>query len=235
MLLFFAVLIAVPLLAQEPSSLPEKSEFVWTWSKRCNGDHKLGVTIRLDGKVLYRGVLPICRGSRDAEDGRVMYHFIGGHSFQGEYHTRSTDSIEGNIWQAGGESDALILGISFDSGKQILLNTVHIAKPEKQASSAIDKGLSITTYPVAGHRSRIVDNWEVTQFWCIWCNSGWAVIDSNWAEMSEAEVPGNKHSRAAFARPQLSRYSQKLSVSSAPSSFDMRRAARSTSSISWCR
>ena len=41
-----------------------------------------------------------------------------------------------------------------------------------------------------------------------------------------------QQSRAAFARNQLSRYSQKLSASSAPSSFDMRRAARSTSSIS---
>jgi hypothetical protein len=149
MLLFLALLIAVPSLPQEPSSLTEKSELVWTWSKRCNGDHKLGVTIRLDSKVLYRGVLPICRGSRDAEDGRVMYHFIGGHSFQGEFHTRSTDSIEGDIWQAGGETYALILGKSFDSGKQILLNTVHIAKPEKQASSTLDKGLFITTYPIA--------------------------------------------------------------------------------------
>ncbi len=150
MLLFIAVLIPVASLAQQPSSIPEKSEVVWTWSKRCNGDHKLDVAVRLDGKVLYRGVLPICRGGRDAEDGRVEFHFVGGHSFQGEYHTRSSDSIEGDIWQAGGEPDALILGISFDTGKQILLNAVHIAKPEKQASSTLDTGLVITTYPVVG-------------------------------------------------------------------------------------
>jgi hypothetical protein len=106
------------------------------------------VTVRLDSKVLYRDVLPICRGSRNSEDGRVEFHFIGGHSFQGEYHTHSTDSIEGDIWQAGGEPDALILGISFDTGKQILLNTVHVARPEKQTTSTLDKGLFITTYPV---------------------------------------------------------------------------------------
>ncbi len=149
-LVFLAVLIPVPPLAQQPSSPPEKSAVVWTWSKGCKGDHKLGVTVRLDGKALYRGVLPICRGSRDAEEGRVKFHFAGGHSFQGEHHTRSTDSIEGDIWQAGGEPDALILGISFDTGKQILLNTVHIAKPKKQASSTLDRGLVITTYPVVG-------------------------------------------------------------------------------------
>jgi len=121
---------------------------VWTWSKQCGGNHKLGVTVRLERKVLYRGVLPICRASRDAEDGRVEFHFAGGHLFQGEYRTSSTDSIEGDIWQAGGEPDALILGISFDTKKQILLNTLHIARPDRQTSSELDKGLFITTHPV---------------------------------------------------------------------------------------
>jgi hypothetical protein len=81
----------------------------------------------------------------------VEFHFAGGHTFQGEYITRSTDSIEGDIWQAGGEPDALILGISLiDTGthKQVLLNTLHIARPEKQTSSELDKGLSVTTYPL---------------------------------------------------------------------------------------
>lgn len=138
--------------AQEPSSIPGTSDVVWISSKQCNGDHKLGVIVRLDHKVLYRGVLPICRGSRDAEDGRVEFHFVGGHTFQGEYRTRSADSIEGDIWQAGGDPDALILGISFDGGKhkQILLNTLHVASPEKQSSSELDKGLFITTFPLPG-------------------------------------------------------------------------------------
>lgn len=146
-LLFFAVLVAAPAVAQ-PSSVAEKGDVVWTWSKRCNNNHRLGVKISVDGKVLYRGVLPICRGSRDAEDGRVEVRFAGGHTFQGEYRTRTTDSIEGDIWQAGGEPDALIIGISFDTGKQILLNTVHVANPGKQTSSEVDKGIFITTYPV---------------------------------------------------------------------------------------
>ena len=99
--------------------------------------------------MLYRGILPICRGSRNSEDGRAEFHFAGGHTFQEEYRTSPTDSIEGGIWQAGGESNAIILGISFDlgKGKQILLNTVHIARPDQRTTSEIDKGLVITTYP----------------------------------------------------------------------------------------
>ena len=112
--LFLAALVVAPAVGQ-PSAAAANSDVVWTWSKRCNDDHRLGVKILLDGKALYRGVLPICRGSRDEEDGRVEFHFVGGHTFQGEYRTRTKDSIEGDIWQAGGEADALILGISFDT------------------------------------------------------------------------------------------------------------------------
>ena len=65
--------------------------------------------------------------------------------FQGKYRTRSTDSIEGDIWQAGGEPGALSLGISFDTKNQILLNTLHIARPDTQTSSELHKGLFITT------------------------------------------------------------------------------------------
>ncbi len=56
--------------------------------------------------------------------------------------------------------------------------------------------------------------------------------------------PADKDGRSLYYRltekgialaPQLSRYSQKESDSSAPSSFNMRRAARSTSSMRPCR
>jgi hypothetical protein len=147
-ILSLTILIAATAVAQQPATPQGASERVWTWSEQCKEDHKLGVTIRLAVKVLYEGVLPICHGSRDAENGRAEFHFAGGHLFQGRYRTRSTDSIEGNVWQAGGESDVLILGISFDTGKQVLLNTTHVARPNTQTSSELDKGISITTYPV---------------------------------------------------------------------------------------
>jgi hypothetical protein len=146
--LSFTVLLAAPAVAQQSDSRQETPEVVWTWSKQCDGNHKLSVTVRLERKVLYSGVLPICRGRCDAEDGQMKFYFAGGHLFQGEYRTHSTDAIEGDIWQAGGEDDALILGISFSTKKQVLLNTLHIAKPDKLTSSELDTGLSITSDPV---------------------------------------------------------------------------------------
>jgi len=137
-----------PVVAQLTAAHPETGEVVWTWSSRCNGDYNLGVTVHLNHKVLYQGAVPICQGSRDAEDGRVEFHFVGSHTFQRQYRTHPTDSIEGDIWQASGERDALVLGISFETKKQVVLNTLHIARPTKRSSSEIDKGLFVTTYPV---------------------------------------------------------------------------------------
>lgn len=146
-LLLFMLLAAVPAIPQQHPS-KRNPDIVWAWSEQCHGAHKIGVTVRLDSKVLYRGVLPICRAHRDAENGKVEFRFAGGHTFQGEYPTDSTDSIEGDIWQAGGDPHDLILGVSFMTSKQELLNTVHIARPDKPTSSELDKGLSITTDPV---------------------------------------------------------------------------------------
>ena len=98
--------------------------------------------------MLYQGFIPICRGSLDAEDGRVEFGFSSSHLFDSQYRARGTDTIEGEIWQAGGETDALVLGVSFATKKQILLNTLHVASPDKKTSTELDKGLYITTYPV---------------------------------------------------------------------------------------
>lgn len=147
-LLFISVVLPTAVTAQQSTPSPRTGELVWTWSRQCSGTQKLNVTVSLQRKVLYRGVLAICRGSREAENGRVEFHFAGGHIFQGKYRTRATDSVEGNIWQAGGDPDALVLGVSFDTKKRILLNTLHIAKPDSRTSSQLDDGLYITTAPL---------------------------------------------------------------------------------------
>jgi hypothetical protein len=131
------------------SSLPGLAQdAAWTWSKQCEAKYQINVTVRLDGKVEYQGLLPICRGSRDAEDGAVEFHFLSRHLFGGQYRARKADNIEGDIWQASSDTDALILGVSFATKHQILLNTLHVAKVHAKSTAELDKGLYITTYPV---------------------------------------------------------------------------------------
>jgi hypothetical protein len=142
-----AISLGLPLLAQHPASQREP-DIVWTWSKQCDAKLQLKVTVRLETRILYEGLLPICRGSRDAEDGRTEFHFSSERVFGGEYRARKRDSIEGDIWQAGGETDALMLGISLATEKQVMLNTLHLARPDKQTAAELDRGLYITTIPV---------------------------------------------------------------------------------------
>lgn len=139
-------LFATMLPAQEH---PKPSDQVWVWSKQCDGKHKLAVTVHLDGKAIYHGVLSVCRGDRNQEDGRLRFHLTGGHIFEHEYRTRSSDSIEADLWQAGGDEDAVILGVSFSTNKQTLLNTLHVAQVNIQATSELDKGITITTDPIS--------------------------------------------------------------------------------------
>jgi hypothetical protein len=142
-----AALLPALAVAQHPA-LQKAPDIVWTWSTKCDAMQKLRVTVRLEHKLLYEGLLPICRGKRDAEDGRVEFHFSSNHLFGDQYRTRKSDTIEGDIWQAGGETDALMLGVSLATRKQVMLNTLHLAKPDKQTSAELDNGLYITTSPV---------------------------------------------------------------------------------------
>jgi hypothetical protein len=148
--LVFTVLIAASAVAQGPVSRLDARETVWIWSNRCANDHRLDVTVRIGSKVLDHAILPICQGNRDAEDGRLSFHISGSELHRHGYSRRSSDSIEADLWQAGGDPDALILGFSLESTGQIHLNTLHIAKPDAKVSSDFGRGLTITTFPVAG-------------------------------------------------------------------------------------
>ena len=98
-------------------------------------------------------ICPIADRSGEVEK-RVVFSFKGGHIFQGEYRTRRTDSIEGNIWQAGSDPGVILFGVSFSTKKQVLLNTIHIAKAGVTSVSEIDPGLTVRTFPLSRKHSK---------------------------------------------------------------------------------
>jgi hypothetical protein len=112
----------------------------------------MGIEVVLNGKPIYRSSFPICPiGDRSKEaDKRIVFSFKGGHIFQGEYHTTPAETIQGNIWQAGTDPGAILFGLSFSTKKQVLLNTIHVAKPGKVSESEIDPGLKVRTFAISG-------------------------------------------------------------------------------------
>jgi hypothetical protein len=110
----------------------------------------MGLEILLSKKIIYRSSFPICPiADRSKEVQKTLvFSFKGGHLFQGEYQTTPHQTVEGNIWLAGSDPGVLLFGISFSARNQILLNTIHIAKPGKESTSQIDRGLVLRTFPI---------------------------------------------------------------------------------------
>jgi hypothetical protein len=106
----------------------------------------------LDGKTIYQSQFHACRLNRthansDRQGKIKSFQFSGGHTFQGTYHTKNSERIEADVWQAGADADDIVLGVSFVLRNQILLNTIHIVKPGESTQSELDPGLLIKTYP----------------------------------------------------------------------------------------
>jgi hypothetical protein len=93
----------------------------------------LKVQVLLEGRSIYEPHFRACRMKRTVantereQKARRSFHFPGGPTFQGLYHTKNTEIIEGSIWQAGADPDDILLGVSFLVHDQVLLNTIHIA------------------------------------------------------------------------------------------------------------
>jgi hypothetical protein len=151
---FFALVFVTILPVAFPQNPPEQPEKVWFWSGDCPKPTIMGVQVLLEGKSIYHSRFRACQMNRtDAntereQKVRTSFRFSGGHSFQGTYQTAKTETIEGSIWQAGADPDDILLGVSFLAHDQVLLNTIHIVRPNKATESNLDAGLVIKTYPV---------------------------------------------------------------------------------------
>lgn len=149
----FALLVVTIQPVALPQTSSQSSEDVWFWSSDCPGPKTMGVQVLLDGKSIYHSSFLACQMNRTIataereQKARTTFHFSGGHTFQGMYHTRTTDTVEGTIWQAGADPDDILLGVSFVAHDQVLLNTIHIAKLGKPTESKLDRGIMIKTYP----------------------------------------------------------------------------------------
>jgi hypothetical protein len=128
---------------------PPPAEPTWEWLKTCKAGKRMRIELVMNGAVIHRSSFPICRMVRNVEppQKRIEFSFTGGYVFQGEYHTKKTQRIEASFWQAGTERNTLLLGVSFTSDNQILLNTIHVANVNRASTSEIDRGIVVRTFP----------------------------------------------------------------------------------------
>ena len=126
---------------------------VWQWYGSCSSHQTMHATVILTGRTVFAASLPVCvmrRGDgREGQRKRLVFRFRAkATEFGNEFKSFGEPEIEGNIWLAGGDPDALLLGVSFDVPKRIFLNTVHIAKVAKASESLLARRLVMRTSAV---------------------------------------------------------------------------------------
>jgi len=131
---------------------------VWFWFSACGGP-KIKLEVRIDNNNVYQSFFPICRAERSSvyskgQEKKINFVFkapraIVWHGYRDEDNTTNPgQKLEGDVWLAGADPNALILVISFMTHDAIYMNTVHIAYPDRRNISEIAPGLVVITMPM---------------------------------------------------------------------------------------
>jgi hypothetical protein len=133
---------------------------VWFWLAACDGP-ALHLEVQLDGTTLHESVFPICRADRSSpvsqgqRIGKIHFTFTPGRAivWEGYRDTRDTTKagqpLDAEIWQAGADTDAILMGVSFSDTRYTYANTIHIAHPAGRDKSELATGLTVMTEPFA--------------------------------------------------------------------------------------
>jgi hypothetical protein len=119
--------------------------------------------LQLDRELVYRTSFPICRADRSSafsqgEQGKIALWLAPRRAiiWSGYRDTadtsRARQRIEADVWQAGADSAFLTRGVAFMTGKTILMNTLHVARPGAADSTLIAGGLVLVTRPDTTHQ-----------------------------------------------------------------------------------
>jgi len=135
-----------------------EADRTWRWFVDCPQPHSTRLQVTLRGRTLYDATLPLCdvtpsERSQRAEQRRLRFFFTTDAGLFGdEFRHLGVRRIEGNVWEAGGDADQIILGLSFQIPEQILLNTLHLAAESQRSTSDLARGLTSSTSPFLAAR-----------------------------------------------------------------------------------
>ena len=140
------------------SSLALAAERRWAWSTSC-GPASTVLEVTLDQRVVCKKLLSLCL----VDAGSAIYQgqsdsaactVVPDREIKWTGYREAPDvskakvPIEANAWQAGGEEDVILMGLSFVAPDRILMNTIHIVKPKERSETEIARGLVVATYPI---------------------------------------------------------------------------------------
>lgn len=120
----------------------------------------MALEIKLDRQLLFQRTVATCHGARDTSAGdqrQIEFSFRAGRPLvwwgylaEDAEHAETTAAglrFTVQIWQAGADSDAMLLGVVAMVGNQLHMNTIHIASPAESDTTEIADGLRVITRP----------------------------------------------------------------------------------------
>lgn len=120
---------------------------VLVWFGNCDNPKRIAIEVQLDGATISKFVVPVCKLPRTAEDAQKLLKFTVTETHRSLFGEPKGQQLEGNIWEAGGDPDDLLLGVSFTADNRIWLNSIAIVYPNKRSRSELATGLVMITYP----------------------------------------------------------------------------------------
>jgi hypothetical protein len=152
--LLLAVSFAAPTTAQS-------GDLVWVWNPDCPKPTAVTLEVRLDGKTIHSTSLPLCRWEREFEKGKASFRFTAGRplvwygywSDPGDGskdpgdQTAAGTTLNVDLWQAGGKSDAIELGYTVAASDGLHMNSVHVVSPIQRSTTTMAPGLVLETWP----------------------------------------------------------------------------------------
>ena len=136
-------------LALPPSLTSSDEGPVWFWFSECGGP-SMTLEVRLS--------IPLCHAQRESVHSRRLEHAIHftfrprrsirwtGYRDEDEK-TAAGRPLEVDLWEAGADPDALLIGAAVSDGDTLRMNTIHIAYPTKRAETEIAGGLFVVSDP----------------------------------------------------------------------------------------
>ena len=134
------------------------SEARWRWYVACDSPSSTRVLVTFENTPVLDATVPVCRvaeARRNPEAERRVLEFsfrANPAQFDDQAPFAPGSNIVGNVWQAGGEPDGIVFGVSLQTNGRILLNTLHIAGAGQRSRESLAQGLVVTTTRFRGKR-----------------------------------------------------------------------------------
>jgi hypothetical protein len=130
---------------------------VWFWFEDC-GSKRLSFEVLVDGKLVLKRAVRICRRGRwDKDEGEQKHLTVGfvtsrdisWDNYIEGLRTTAGARLELDMWQGAADPDALGIGIVVTSPARIYTHTYHFAHPNRLVMSKIAPGIVVRSFPLA--------------------------------------------------------------------------------------